>query len=387
MRAASIWATAAALFISLAVFTARAASRELKFFDQLNLTERTEGYFTMRGKADGTVILRTARILHACNEFLDSENRHFRVVIIDEDTAWAELLGTGGRKTGLREGALPAGPDLPVQEENGQPKVGIYHSHGAESYVTSDGTESIDQGGGIIDVGDTLSRSLEEQGVAVVHSTEPHVPHDAGAYNRSRRTAEELVFRENTDMIIDVHRDAVPAEEYETEVNGEPVTQILLVVGEQNQTSDNNWQLAQDLKGIADERYPGLVKGILAAPGSFNQDLSPQSILIEVGAAENNKEEAERAVTLFGDVVNEYLTGVETTPEQAARTSRIAGSSVLKLLAVLAGALFVYLLIAAGSWEEFKRKVSSFFAREFADVRHGFNNFNKRRGDDDRDRG
>ena len=57
-------------------------------------------------------------------------------------------------------------------------------------------------------------------------------PHDAGAYDRSRRTAEELL-QENPDALFDVHRDAVPAEEYTAKVDGEQVAQIQLVVGQQ----------------------------------------------------------------------------------------------------------------------------------------------------------
>jgi stage II sporulation protein P len=380
MRAALIWTTAALLIISLALPAAGATPRLEDYFDLSNLTERTDGYFTMRNRADGSVLLVTARILHAGNKFIDRENNLYRVTAIEEDTAWAEYNGKAGKDDGLRrENTLPAAIRVPAQVEGNRPKIGIYHSHGAESYVPTDGTGSIDEGGGILDVGEAFSRTLEEQGVETVHSKEPHVPHDAGAYHRSRRTAEELLAAENVDLLFDVHRDAVPPETYETEVNGERVTQILLVVGEQNQNSGNNWQLAQELKAIADERHPGLVKGILAAPGSYNQDLSPQSLLIEVGAHENKKEDAERAVTLFADVVNEYMTG-EAAPERAPRASRIAFSSVLIVLLALAAALFIYLLIAAGSWEEFKHKAVSFFRREFADVQRGFKRI---RGDDD----
>lgn len=404
MRPASIWIKVFAVLISLSLLCCSTVSGELNYFDLLNLTEREDGYYTMRDRANGTVLLLTARILHVGNEFLDRDNRHYRVVEIEEDTAWAELIENASRSD---QSGLPGRfgwPAIPVQEqeEDGEddedereepgrpgrrPKVGIYHSHGAESYVPSDGAESIDQGGGILQVGDVFAESLERQGVETSHSKETHVPHDAGAYHRSRRTAEEKLVEEEADMIIDVHRDAVPPEAYEEVVEGEKVTQILLVVGQQNQTSGNNWQMAEDLKQIADEQYPGLIKGILAAEGNFNQDLSPRSILIEVGAHENSREDAEKAVEMFADVVNVYLTGTEAAPGQAARSTRIALSSLLILLAVLVAALFAYLYIAAGSWEEFKRKLSSFFNREFADLRRGIGKIGGRREDDDRDRG
>jgi len=70
------------------------------------------------------------------------------------------------------------------------------------------------------------------------------IPHDAGAYNRSRRTAEELL-RDGTAVLFDVHRDAVPPEEYIETVNSQETVQIQFVVGRQNQNMETNRQFAE----------------------------------------------------------------------------------------------------------------------------------------------
>lgn len=351
------------------------------YFDLSNSTESGEGYYTVRDRADSSVILRTARILHPGDDYIDQDNRHFRVVMIDERTAWAEQIDRASALSPDSPGSLLAAGDIDApQEKQGKPRVGVYHTHGAESYVPSDGTDAIDQGGGILRVGDSLTGALRDKGFTVNHVREPHTPHDAGAYQRSRRTAEDLIM-EGDRLIFDVHRDAVPPEEYEREVEGKEITRILLVVGQQNQNADNNREFAATLKRIADEEHPGLIKGILGAQGNYNQDLTPQAILIEVGAHENNREDAQRAVTLFADVVDGYVSGPGASPQHAARSDRLSLGSVLKVIALVAGALFVYLLIAAGSWEEFKRKIASFFEREFADLRSRGG-----RGDGERDR-
>jgi stage II sporulation protein P len=358
--------------IAIGWFPQSTSTQELDFFDLFNMSERIDGsYFTMIDQADGSVLLKTARILKVGTEFIDSRNRLYRVVSIKEDTAVAEWIEENSpAATGA--GDMPAGLKLTVQAEEGQaPIVGIYHSHGAESYVPSDGTASIVDGGGILDVGVRFSEALEQEGIETVHEKETHVPHDAGAYMRSRGTAEKLLTEDEVDLKIDVHRDATPAETYETEVRGEQVTHILLVVGAQNQNAANNKQLAGDLKAVADEHYPGLVKGILKAPGSYNQDLAPNSILIEVGAHENRKEDAKQAVTMFADVVDIYLTG-EAAPEQQAQQSGIALNRTLIVLIVVAAAAVIYLYISAGSLPEMKRKSTLFFKREFADLRSGW---------------
>lgn len=369
------------LVLLLSAILCGSAAAEKHFFDLFNLSESGDGFYTMRDRADSAVILRTARILHPGDEYIDEGNRCFRVVMIDQQTAWVERIKSGSASAAAGEAreALPAGAEQAAgnNENKSKPAVGIYHTHGAESYVPSDGTDTIDQGGGILQVGDALTNALEKKGYTVNHIREPHTPHDAGAYQRSRRTAEELVT-DGDQLIFDVHRDAVPAEEYERTVEGQDVTRILLVVGQQNQNADNNRNFALNLKKIADSEHPGLIKGILGAQGNYNQDLTPRAMLIEVGSHENNREDAERAVALFADVVDIYATGHAASPGAAAQSNRLSLGSVLKVVLILAAVLLAYLLIAAGSLEEFKRKVGSFFEREFADLR----NFGRRNGGD-----
>ncbi len=392
-----------ALFLTLllsASFFSGAAAKEHYFFDLFNHSESSDGYYTMKERKESTVILRTARILHPGDEYIDEANRHFRVIMLEEKTAWVDQIESKDAITGeSRQGVHPSSGEIAAkaeresaEEENNEemneekneekPAVGIYHTHGAESYVPTDGTDAIDQGGGILQVGDTFARALERKGFTVNHIRETHTPHDAGAYQRSRRTAEELLTKGDR-LIFDVHRDAVPPEEYERRVQGEDVTRILLVVGQQNQNAGNNRDFAVKLKEIADNRHPGLIKGILGAQGNYNQDLTPRAMLIEVGAHENNRDDAERAVALFADVVDTYVSGPAAAPEGDAASNRLSLGSVLKVILVLAAALLVYLLIAAGSLEEFKRKLAAFFEREFADLR----NFGRKDGDGRDDRG
>ena len=265
MKAKFNRAAVLALALLLSVFIFSSAAAEKYFFDLFNFSESSDGYYTMKDRKDSSVILRTARILHPGDEYIDQANRHFRVVMLEEKTAWVEQIKSQSPLTGDARGSLPSGGEMAAgSNQNAKPAVGIYHTHGAESYVPTDGTETIDQGGGILQVGDALTRALENKGFDVNHVREPHTPHDAGAYQRSRRTAEELVT-EGDQLIFDVHRDAVPPEEYEETVEGEEVTKILLVLGQQNQNADNNRNFAVNLKQIADEEHPGLVKGILGA--------------------------------------------------------------------------------------------------------------------------
>ncbi|GAB6877077.1 stage II sporulation protein P [Thermaerobacter litoralis] len=188
----------------------------------------------------------------------------------------------------------------------GEGLIGIYHTHNDESYIPTDGTASVEGRGGIHKVGDVLGRELAQHGFRVVKSEALHLPHDRGAYRRSRRTALDFMPK-NPLVLLDVHRDATPPEFYREVVKGEPVTQIRLVVGRENPFRRTNLAFARRLKAEADRSFPGLVKGIYYGRGNYNQDLGPRTLLIEVGAHTNSRIRAERGAAMFATVLDRTL--------------------------------------------------------------------------------
>lgn len=344
-----------------------------EFFELINLDTRDDGgFYTLRDQ-EGNVLMRTARHIHVGDSWIGMDNRRWEVYEVEGDDALARPISRergqsilGKIRTAV---AILFPGSQPVQEEgNVNKKIGVYNTHGAESYVPNDGTDSIPEGGGIIDVAQSLAKALEENGVKVVDSKETHVPHDPGAYKRSRETVEEIMG-EGVDAVVDVHRDAIPAEEYQTE---DGTVQIQLVVGRQNQNQAANQAFAEELKAVADEKYPGLIKGIFSAKGNYNQDMSPHSILIEVGTHETNKEAAEESATKFADVLTTLLYGraeaAQDPVSQPRGQNRTVLSTILWLLAIVIIGGGAYLYISAGSWPEMKRKLQGFVKGEFGDL-------------------
>lgn len=364
-----------------------------ELFDLSNLTELGEGRFFTMYNPDGEVIMKTARIMHVGDTWIGRDNRKYEVYQVQDEKAWARQVRRRGDDRGsliynVRIWAAGIfGIARPVQEGGDEVnrRIAIYNTHGAEAYIPGDGTESDPQGGGIIDVADSLAAALKEKDIEIVQSKNTHVPHDPGAYKRSRATKQSLL-EQGVDAAVDVHRDAIPAEQYIGEVEGEQVVQIQLVVGRQNQNQAVTQQFAEDLKAIADEKYPGLVKGIYSARGNYNQDMTPNSILIEVGSHENNKAGAEESVVLFADVLSTYLYGTQEGQERAAQNAPRGGRNVLRSILWILGILVVgggaFLYISAGSWPEMKRKLQGFAKGEFGDL---FKLRLKNRGNDDPD--
>ena len=112
---------------------------------------------------------------------MNAANELYEVVSVDGYLARARFV----EKVKLTQPAvrdIGVGEILPVQKEV-QPayKIAIYHSHNAESYVPSDGTDSIYGTGGIHDVGRAFKEALEKKGVNVLYSDQLHLTHDRGS--------------------------------------------------------------------------------------------------------------------------------------------------------------------------------------------------------------
>jgi acyl carrier protein len=116
------------------------------------------------------------------------------------------------------------------------------------------------------------------------------------------------------DLMIDVHRDGIPDNsQYKVEINGQEVSKVRLVVGRGNQNRDANKDLALRIKKVADEKYPGYVKDIYMGKGSYNQDIMPRAILLEVGTHTTDKKD----VMVSMDYMSEVISGVLGAQPQA----------------------------------------------------------------------
>ncbi len=315
-----------------------------------------QAWFTLTTR-DGEIICQTGFSLSPGDEYTDEWNQVWVVEEVVGRTAVARLDRILDLSRAVEEFrlALEAG----ALAQGGRPQIGLYHTHSDESYVPSDGSESDPGGhGGVYQVGEAFAKALKANGLAVRHDQTNHLPHDAGAYERSRRTATQVL--QGSTAIFDVHRDAAPPEAYGRQVSGRRVTQIMLVVGRANPGAGANQGFAEALKAAADRVHPGLVRGILRTGGDFNQDLSGRALLLEVGAHTNRREEAERAVTLLASVVPEVL-GAGPGP-QSVSAWRTAG--LILGAVVVGGGLWLY-VATGGDWRAAWNKLRS-LGEEFA---------------------
>ncbi|SCX87775.1 stage II sporulation protein P [Alkaliphilus peptidifermentans] len=335
------------------------------------------GYYRVYDVKSGDRLFETARDVTRGDQYLSGDNKMYKVVRVNTSSkiAYAEFI---------EDITLPEIDELAfesivfalrnniglenflVQDEDR--RVGIYCTHTAESYTPTDGSESIEDGGGILKVAESLKESFEGHGVEAIFDNTSHVPHDSGAYKRSRRTAVQLMRDNGINTLIDVHRDATPAEAYLTELNGEPASKVRLVIGRNNQNFKANEEMAWKIKSVADKMHPELIKDIFYAQGGYNQDLTPNAMLVEMGTYEHTRERAEKSTEFLSEALTTALYGGTFTDQKDGEKEEVkpqkesnagSGTGIAALLAIIGGGGIAFLFLSSGG-KEWRSKVSNF---------------------------
>ncbi len=303
-------------------------------------------YFTLVDE-NNNIIHKTGIKVTLADEYISADNARYKVTEIEGDIAICAYQGEERMPVvgydSKSQTWVFKGQEVAVASGGKQPTIAVYHTHNDESYIPSDGKESIDGEGGIHDVGKAFSDELKKKGFNVKYNDNNHNPHDINAYSRSRKTAVTLLKKDNPDVIVDVHRDAAPPDVYQAEVKGQEATRIKLVIGKQNPNMKSNLEFAKKIKAIMDKQEPGLSQGIYICQGDFNQDLSPRAILIEVGAHTNKKGDAQEGVKLFANVMQSAVGASSNSSSSPAakpltQDNQGAFTSILILIVVVAAA-------------------------------------------------
>jgi stage II sporulation protein P len=314
-------------------------------------------YFTLVDE-NNNIIHQTAMRVHEGDEYISADNARYKVMEIQGDIAICAYQGEERMPVvsfdSQRQAWVFKGQEIAVLSGEKKPTVAVYHTHSDESYLPSDGTESRAGNGGIYDVGEAFVDELKRLGFNVEYNKNNHNPHDINAYNRSRKTAVTLIKKESPDVVVDIHRDAVPPDVYQAEVEGKEVTKIKLVVGKQNPNMKTNLEFAKQIKAVMDKQSPGMSNGIFMGKGDYNQDLSPRAILIEVGSHTNDKDSAAKGVKLFANTMQSVLAGnsgqnQDPAAKPLSQDNQGAFTNVLILLVVLSAAAGGFYLLNKGS--------------------------------------
>ncbi len=212
-----------------------------------------------------------------------------------------------------------------------EPLVLILHTHTSEAYrvgqnryfegMLGDVTYSENAEENVLSAGKALCDTLNQNGIGAIHCT---VMHDADGYGNAYAAALEsiefyLTHYPSIRYVIDIHRDAVTDAEGNyvrsvTSIDGEEHAQVMAVVGspaggEACPNWESNLALALQLRTKLNTDDTGLCRPVSLRSHTYNQELAPYSLLLEIGTGANTPEEAQRAAVRVGEALAELIHG------------------------------------------------------------------------------
>ena len=211
-------------------------------------------------------------------------------------------------------------PNIKIDNKN----ILIFHTHSCESYTPSEKYQysqtgnyrTTDKNYSVIRVGNELENYLKQYNINVIHDTTYHdYPSYTGSYTRSLQTVENILKTNQSDIIIDLHRDAVgsrPDYAPTVKIGEDYAAQIMFVIGtNEGGLWHPNWQqnlkFAVKVQQKAEEMYPGLFKPIMLTKSRYNQHTGKYANIMEIGSTGNTLDQCLNSMKYLSAVLNEIL--------------------------------------------------------------------------------
>ena len=211
-------------------------------------------------------------------------------------------------------------PNINIKTEN----ILIFHTHASESYTSSEkykykptgNFRTTDKNYSVIRVGRELDKQLKSYGYKVTHDETLHdYPSYSGSYDNSLKTVSNILEKnKDTDIVIDIHRDAIADSKYAptVKIGDDYAAQLMFVIGSDGGvTKHESWQenlkFAVKIQEKANELYPGLFKPIILRNSSYNQELAKAAVIIEVGATGNTLDQSITSMKYLAKVIDEAI--------------------------------------------------------------------------------
>ena len=209
--------------------------------------------------------------------------------------------------------------ELNINKEN----IVIFHTHTCESYTPTEqfnyeqtgNFRTTDLNYSVVRVGEELTQNLVKYGFNVNHDKTYHdYPAYTGSYTRSKATVESVLKSTPSDIIIDLHRDAIGSKsDYDpsVKIGDETIAQLMFVIGTNggglyHPDWKSNLKFAIEVQEKANEMYPGLFKTMIVRNSRYNQHLGKAACIIEVGATGNTLEQSMASMKYLAKVLDEY---------------------------------------------------------------------------------
>ena len=199
------------------------------------------------------------------------------------------------------------------------PIVYIYNTHQLETF-SNQGLESYKMTPNIMMAASLLSEKLNKEGIKTTweDTNMDEFIKTMGLPSNELYGASRVFITQAREKyptlkyFIDLHRDSVNKDISTIEINGKNYARILFVLGTTNRTAEENRVMMQKLSDSINQKYPKLSRGIYERETedwyeAYNQDISKNAILIELGAKDNTITEVLNTIDVLSKELAEYI--------------------------------------------------------------------------------
>jgi len=199
-------------------------------------------------------------------------------------------------------------------------KVLLVFTHSQESYqpmvqAVSGKAAVYDEKTNIFNLKDTISKHFSMNGIQtdvldvdVMKELKRQKKTFPAAYNVVRPYLAKRLQEQSYDLVIDLHRDSAKKNATTITHNNESYARIAIVIGAEHKNYRWNTAYAESLSATMNEIVPKISRGVISKSGDnvdgrYNQDLTKEMILIEIGGIDNTEEELNRTIAVIGKAI------------------------------------------------------------------------------------
>lgn len=202
----------------------------------------------------------------------------------------------------------------PVNKENSQflPVLYLYNTHQQEGYYEYS----------VYDATKKLSENLDKKGIKNIfemQSISTFLQTNNLKYYKSYEASRNYLTLAvknypSLNYFIDIHRDSVSKNISTITYNGKNYAKVLFIIGTENANYSLNYDTTSKINDMLKNIVPDISRGIMQKGGKgvngiYNQDISKNVVLIEVGGKENTKEEVDNTMGLIEKVLERLIKG------------------------------------------------------------------------------
>lgn len=200
-----------------------------------------------------------------------------------------------------------------------EPLVYIYNTHQLEEY-SNNNIEDYSINPNVMMASYIIRENLSNYGINSLVETgniKEYLNNNSLNYSHSYEASKYYMLKAMNDnpslkYFVDIHRDSSKIEKTYYKKDDKEYARILFIIGLENKNYEENLNMTTKLNNMIEKDYEGISRGIYKKSGPgvngiYNQDISGNTILIEVGGVDNTIEQVNNTCELIAKYLSQYI--------------------------------------------------------------------------------